>query len=215
MPANYRGLFLLLAVFLLQGVLPNVVRSSDASSAEDVIYVVSHGWHTGIVIRYTDIPSQLWPEKADFADSTYLEVGWGDEAFYRAPRATLAMALKAALGSKQTVLHVVGFNEAVVEFFPDSEIVSLRVPAQETADLVGFIHRSVMRPPGQPADPLGPGLYGNSWFYPAKGKYSLFYNCNHWVAEGLRRADVPMNVNAAMTSSGVMCQASRVGESIR
>lgn len=199
----------------MQAALPSVAKCAGASSTECPIYVLSHGWHTGIVLRYADVPAHLWPEKADFAGRSYLEVGWGDEAFYRAPRVTLGMALQAALKSKQSVLHVVGFDQTVAEYFPNSDIVALRVSAQGLAELVRFIHTSLVRPHGQRAEPLGAGLYGKSWFYPAKGRYSLLYNCNHWVAEGLRQAGVPMNVETAMTSGNVIYQASQVGERIR
>ena len=46
------------------------------------VYVVSRGWHTGIVVRHEDIADGLWPEHPDFAPSGYVEVGWGDWAFY-------------------------------------------------------------------------------------------------------------------------------------
>ncbi|MFZ0255681.1 MAG: DUF2459 domain-containing protein [Gammaproteobacteria bacterium] len=206
---------MLLTTSLFQAALPSVAGSAEAPSTERTIYVLSHGWHTGIALRYADIPAQLWPEKSDFVGRAYLEVGWGDEAFYRAPKVTLGMALRAALMPTQSVLHVVGFDRSVSEYFVNSDIVALRVSVQGAVDLVRFIHTSLVRPHGQRAQPLGPGLYGESWFYPAKGRYSVFYNCNHWVAEGLRRAGVPMNVDTAMTAGNVIYQASRVGESLR
>ena len=215
MPAKCRWIVLLVVASSLQGALPVVARTAEASGDEYTIYVLSHGWHTGIVIRYTDIPAQRWLEKGDFAGRTYLEVGWGDEAFYRAPKVSLGMALRAALRSKRSVLHVVGFDKAVAEYFPTSDIVALRVSAQGIADLVEFIHATLSRPRGARTEPLGRGLYGKSWFYPAKGRYSLFYNCNHWVAEGLREAGVAMNVADAMTSGNVIDQASRMGKRIR
>jgi hypothetical protein len=41
---------------------------------------VSHGWHTGLVIRRADIPEGIWPEPHHYADPAYVEVGWGDRA---------------------------------------------------------------------------------------------------------------------------------------
>jgi uncharacterized protein (TIGR02117 family) len=194
---------------------PTVARSAESPVTGHTIYVLSHGWHTSIVVRYADIPAHLWPEKADFAGRTYLEAGWGDEAFYRAPKVTLGMALQAALRSKQSVLHVVGIDQPVPQYFSHSDIVALQVSAHGIEGLVRFIDASVFRPYGWRAQPLGPGLYGEGWFYPANGRYSLFYNCNHWVADGLRRAQVPMNVETAMTSGNVIYQASRAGTRIR
>jgi uncharacterized protein (TIGR02117 family) len=215
MLAKHPWVFLLLATFFGQAALPSLANCAGASSTKYTIYVLSHGWHTGIVMRYADIPVPLWPEKADFLGRTYLEVGWGDEAFYRAPKVTLGMTLRAALKSQQSVLHVVGFDRAVAEYFPKSDIVALGVSEQGLAELVRFIHTSLKRPHGRRAEPLGAGLYGKSWFYPAKGRYSLSYNCNHWVAEGLRQAGVPMNVETAMTAGSVLYRASQVGERIR
>jgi uncharacterized protein (TIGR02117 family) len=220
MPALYRWAFLpllLLTAFLAQADLPQsmAARAAEVLEAPRTIHVVSHGWHTGIVLRYKDIPSRLWPEKADFAGRTYLEVGWGDEAFYRSPKVTSGMALRAALMSEQSVLHVVGFDQAVTEYFPEGDIVVLRVSAGGIENLVRFIQASLAPHHGQRVQPLGPGLYGKSWFYPSKDRYSLFYNCNHWVADGLQQAGVSINVSSAMTSGNVICQASRDGERIR
>lgn len=215
MTPTYQRILLQLAAALALAVLLSFANIVGASTTESTIHVLSHGWHTGIVLRYTDIPAHLWPEKADFAGRTYLEAGWGDETFYRAPKVTVRMALRAALRSKQSVLHVVGFDQPVPEYFSTSDIVALQVSTEDIADLVRFIDASVFRPRGGRAEPLGPGLYGEGWFYPANGRYSLFYNCNHWVAEGLRRAQVPMDVDTAMTAGNVIDQASRAGTRIR
>jgi len=40
------------------------------------IYVVRHDWHTGLVVKYDDIDPRLWPEKDDFPEALYLEMGW-------------------------------------------------------------------------------------------------------------------------------------------
>ena len=47
------------------------------------IYVVRHAWHTGLVVKYDDIEPHLWPEKDDFPEALYLEVGWGIAIFIK------------------------------------------------------------------------------------------------------------------------------------
>src|SRR5512134_2361869 len=74
------------------------------------IYVINHGWHTGIAVRRADLPDGVRPEGADVADSEYVEVGWGDRAFYMAPEGTVGLALKAVFWPSPGVLHVVGFD---------------------------------------------------------------------------------------------------------
>jgi uncharacterized protein DUF2459 len=41
--------------------------------------------------------------------------------------------------------------------------------------------------------PLGPGLYGDSRFYPAHGQFHLFNTCNTWAARALQAAGYPMS----------------------
>jgi hypothetical protein len=77
------------------------------------IYVINHGWHTGIAVRRADIREGAWPEPVDLADSEYVEVGWGNREFYMAPEGTLGLALKAVLWPSPAVLHVVGFDGPV------------------------------------------------------------------------------------------------------
>ncbi|WP_456381075.1 DUF2459 domain-containing protein, partial [Thiolapillus sp.] len=100
-----------------------------AGEPEKTIYLVSHGWHAGIVVWRSDIPDAAWPILADFPDARYLEVGWGDEDFYKTPDPHLGLILKAALLPTASVLHVVGFGGAVQERFPYSEIIQIELSA--------------------------------------------------------------------------------------
>ena len=188
-----------------------------ASSAQDpqlsqpgapakVIYVVSHGWHTGIALKREDIPTTvLWPELTDFAQNDYIEVGWGDGDYYPAPETTWSMTIKAGFSSTRSVLHVAGFNEPVRKFFAASEVVEVALSDEAFKELCAFIARTHERVPGDEGGKIPPGLYGNSRFYPAQGKFRVFYNCNTWVAEALRAAGLPMN-RFTMTADSVMAQ---------
>ena len=82
------------------------------------IYLASHGWHAGIVVRRADIPRGVWPQHGDFPDSEYLEVGWGDRDYYQTPDAHLGITLKAALLPTASVLHIVAFSGSVSAYFP-------------------------------------------------------------------------------------------------
>ena len=75
----------------------------------------------------TDVSPALWPESADLGPVRYLEVGWGDGAFYPAPQGTLGLALRAALSSESSVLHVAGFDAPVAEFFAGTTVIALPV----------------------------------------------------------------------------------------
>ena len=68
--------------------------------------------------KKSDIPIAVLPELRDFPSAEYLEFSWGDRDYFPAPDAGVGLALKAAFWSSGSILHVVGFKEAVQEFFP-------------------------------------------------------------------------------------------------
>lgn len=177
------------------------------------VYLVSHGWHTGLVIRRADVPEGLWPEASDFPEAEYLEVGWGDRDYYQARDPGLWLTLKAALVPTPSVLHVVGFRDPPADYFPASEIVELALPRRDFERLAKYIHDAHAREDKQPVAPLGPGLYGDSRFYPARETFHLFNTCNVWTARALRSAGLP--VRDAITTEGLMSQARRLGRVVQ
>lgn len=166
-------------------------------------FVVNHGWHSAIVVKRADIPEALLPESRDFPDAQYLEIGWGDGDYYLAPDPGLRLALKAAFWSSGSVLHVLGFRGAVRDYFPASEVVEIRLPEEAFQRLARFLSTSFSRP--DPAAPAGsrPGLYPNSRFYPATGRFHLFRTCNTWVAEALETAGLPLSSAFVVTAGNL------------
>ncbi|MCY1378848.1 hypothetical protein D9M69_665140 [compost metagenome] len=53
---------------------------------------------------------------------------------------------------------------------------------------------------------LGPGLYGESRFYRAEGRYSMRYTCNTWIAEALAASGCPLASAAVMTAGQLMAR---------
>lgn len=187
----------------------------DASGPTRTVWVVGHGWHVGLVLRARDVPAALWPERRDFAGATHLEVGWGDREFYRTPNPTLTTALRAAVASGGSVLHVAAFDGPVERYFPDAGVVEVTLSPRGFEALCRFIDASHARDGRERATPLGPGWYGRSRFYPATGRYHLLNTCNTWVAEALRAAGCPITPVWAVTAGNVMSQAARFGRPVR
>jgi uncharacterized protein (TIGR02117 family) len=175
------------------------------------VWIVDHGWHTGLVVRVDDIPDGLWPERADFPGARFLEVAWGDQDFYAAPEGTLGLALRAVFASKGSVLHVVGFSAPVARYFAASEVIEVTLSRPGFEALVRFIDAAHAREAGRRATRVAPGLYGDSGFYPAGGRYSLLTTCNTWIASALRAAGCPVTPLWAATPGGVLVQVRRLG----
>ena len=178
------------------------------------IYLVAHDKHSGIAVRRADIPAGLWPESRDFPRADYLEVGWGDRDYYYGRNQGSGDALRAAFGfSNPSVLHVAGVRGTLMQNFPASEIVELMLSREGFEHLVRYIHDAYDRAGAPAAVPLGPGLYGDSRFYPGRETFNLLRTCNVWTAQGLRGAGLP--VEDSITLGGLMSQAREIGKVIQ
>ena len=174
------------------------------------VWVVDHGWHTGLVVRRASIPVGLLPEQDDFPLAHYLEVGWGDADFYRAREPGIAVAIRAAVASRASVVHVVGLPIGPEEIFAGRDVVQIRLSRPGFEALARFVDDGFDREGRRVAPMLGTGLYGTSAFYPARGRYQLLNTCNTWNARALRAAGVPITPVYAMTAGNLMWQVRRL-----
>jgi uncharacterized protein (TIGR02117 family) len=178
------------------------------------VYLVAHDKHSGIAVRRADIPAGLWPESRDFPQAEFLEVGWGDRDYYYGRNQGLVSTLRSALWfDNPSVLHVAGVRGTLTESFPASEIIEIALSRDGFERLVRYIHDAYDRAGAPVVAPLGPGLYGDSRFYPGWESFSLLRTCNVWTARGLRGAGLP--VHDSITLEGLMSQAREIGKVIQ
>lgn len=175
------------------------------------VYVIDHGWHTGIAVRRRDIPEGVWPEVGDLVGSELVEVGWGARDFYLAPEGTAWLAFKAAFWPAPGVLHIVGFDGPVDRVFPGREIVEVLVTDRGFRRLAVFLQDAHARDGATRTTPLRHGHVPNSRFYVAREQYFLLKTCNTWTARALRSAGVPITALYAVTAGNVMAQARGFG----
>jgi len=169
---------------------PHAIALNDISNgaATNTIYIVRHEWHTGIVLPTTTIYSQFPQLAHRFGEAPFLEFGWGDEAFYQAEEITLWLITQAILWPTNSVMHVVSVPTQVSHYFPKSDVIKLCLTDAEIKNLALFIHNSFLLGDTNYPKKLGKGLYGDSQFYQAEGKYFFLNTCNPWAAKGLKSA---------------------------
>lgn len=189
----------------------NALFPPEAGAPSKPVYIVHNGWHASFVVRREDVPPPVWPESGDFPEATYLEVGWGDKDYYMSSRFNLWYAFKALFWPTRSVLHIVGFNEPLSAFFPESEIVQIDLAPESFARLCDTVHDSYAHDDRGRTIPLGPGRYGNSLFYLSDEKYHLFKTSNVWTARALRSAGVPVHPGRSITAGGLAAQVRRFG----
>jgi len=206
-------LFTLIVIFLCNGCAASIIKDCpvDKAASAKSIYLVSHGWHVGIVVKRGDIFNNVWPDHKNFADAEYLEIGWGDKDFYQTPSPQFGIALKAILLPTPSVLHIVAFNNSVTSYFPYSTIIMIRLSDAGFHRLIGYIAASFDKDSAGNTIPLGTGLYGVSQFYRSRDTYHLFRTCNVWTARALNAAGCPVTPFLAITEDNLMLQAQSFG----
>jgi uncharacterized protein (TIGR02117 family) len=196
----------IVVVFLLAvGCAKSIAQLQLGAENTKSVFVINYGWHSAIILKKVDISELILPESKDFAQSEYLEFGWGDADFYQDPDPGLGLALKAAFWSSGSVLHVGGLSGTLGKSPPSKDIVEIALSQKALQRLSEFISATFARPPAE----TRPGLYPDSRFYSANGKFHIFRNCNTWVAEALRAAGLPIS-GSIVTAGGLMHEAKQL-----
>lgn len=168
------------------------------------IYVISHGWHTGVVISGEDLGDELSFLADDLGPAAYYELGWGDKGFYQSEFITSGVTLGALFWPTDSLMHAVALPEEPSHYFPLSETVCLTLSGASHEQLRLGILESFQKDAAGETKPLREGLYGHSYFYNGVGQYCGFRTCNGWTAQMLDRAGVPVRTFMLLTSGGVM-----------
>jgi len=115
-----------------------------ATDAPVSIHVVNNGWHSGLIVWTNDLRKQAIarqdraPDEAlllldlvrAMGQADWIEIGWGDEAFYRADVAGLAdvpvwTGIKALFGSSPTLFHIYPGSGEPALVFHHSDVIAL------------------------------------------------------------------------------------------
>jgi uncharacterized protein (TIGR02117 family) len=217
------GLSLLVAAALFAAAVIATARWGDRSlwppapgAPTTEVFVVSHGYHAGIVVPRRPLAEAASRRGLDalgviatrFVDFDRLEIGWGDEGFYREvptiEALNVSLAVRALLRpGNPSVLHVVGVKNDPRAIFANSDLVRIDLGERGFERMADKLDASFARDGGGVLD-LGPGLYGTSRFFRANGAFHLLNVCNHWIAGLLDAAGVPVAPVLATLPAGLL-----------
>jgi uncharacterized protein (TIGR02117 family) len=170
------------------------------------VFVVHNNWHAALVVRKADLSRGLVPEQDHFPEAEYLEIGWGDRDYFPATEESVGLALRAALWSRGSVLHVVGFRGAIKDYFTEGEIIELALSRESFRRLSEFLSASFIRADSIMPAQSQPGLVANGRFYPASGRFSILRTCNTWLAEALKSAGLGISPWYVITAGSLARQ---------
>ena len=211
------------AVLLLYGF---TMRFGDAALYPPVkgresfpVVIADHGYHAGLIIRRVDLDRYslamndpvLSALLARFQAYEWLEIGWGDEQFYRFAPAisdvTVTMAFNALSGmNSATVLHVVGLGEAPEQVFIHSDLQRIRLSEAGMREVMKGLSLAFTRDARSQPIELGKGIYGPSLFYRANGHYSVINTCNMWIGGLLADAGLKVSPVPSVASPGLLAE---------
>ncbi|TVR28801.1 MAG: DUF2459 domain-containing protein [Balneolaceae bacterium] len=210
-----KGLLLLLLI-IASGCLSPVkeLYPEDENERPVTVYIVSHGWHAGIAIEASAIEEYL-PSHPDMPSARYLKFGWGDGRYYTDSEAGFWLMMRAALLPTRSVIHVVGIDIPVERYFSGSKIIQIKVSEEGAKKMGEFVENRFRRDENDEVVLEADGLYTNSAFFQATGRYYLPKTSNIWTARALRQTGYPITPIYSFTSGNVVQQAKRDGVEIQ
>lgn len=184
---------LVLAIFAM-----SPLHAGEDGAKTVTVTVVSTGWHTGLALPIS-LAGQLQAAQ-DFPNAQWLEIGFGDEAFYRDPDPGFGTVLRAALLDTPAALHVFAMSRPPEQTFLEAELLPLSLTGAEADRLIAFIAGAFARDREGRRLELGPGLYPDSRFYRANDSFTLSHTCNTWAARALVAAGLSLSANGVTTA---------------
>jgi len=171
----------------------------------EIIFIVSHGLHTGVVINREHALKYMPFLSRYFNGYPLIEIGWGDEDYYRENKVTLMMTARSIFYPTNSVLHVVGIPDHPDKYFEGCDVEELHINEQCFAAMANFINASFKLTIQNKPENLGSRICDDeNYFFRANGKYHAFNTCNVWTAKALKESGFPINPFLKLTSGSVM-----------
>jgi uncharacterized protein (TIGR02117 family) len=165
----------------------------------DTIYIVQTAWHTGILLKTASVSSEIFPEIKNYSQTTYIDVGWGDEKFYQAEGIPVGLAARAVLIPTSSVVRIVGYRHSIDELYSDGRKEAIIMDSEEFSALCSFISGNLKR--DTEGRIISSRVKGTSKiFFESTKKYHLFRTCNTWVALALKESGLEISSCCIITA---------------
>jgi len=186
------SLYLLAAWLLPMITVNNNVRQPAHGT---LIFIRSNGVHTDLVLPIRNTQKD-WTRELSFAHTAsqdtamrYVAFGWGDKGFYLETPAwadlKTSTAIKAMFWMSTSAMHVT-YHKELPE---DDHCRALRVSDAAYSELVACIDSTFLRDTGGRLQWIKGYSYDrDDCFYEAQGTYNLFFTCNTWANDALKRS---------------------------
>ncbi len=184
--------FILPIIFFFMNTSPVIKLPDSINTVPDTsktVYLAKQQWHTGLIIKVHDIEKKYFPQIKEFEKYNLIDIGWGDEDFYRHPVMDFELAFKALFYPTKSTLRVKGINRPIRNYVEYCDLaVKLYLSKNSFNMLCGYISNSFILDSNYKPILLNHSEGESVKFYKAKGNYHLFNTCNTWISKGLNTA---------------------------
>lgn len=182
--------------------IPAYKKEISDSQTKYTIYLLSNDVHTDLVLpvqtNIVDWRTIFSTENNKSKETNYawVGIGWGDKGFYlNTPEwkdLTFKTAFVAAVGIGETALHVT-YHPEMIE---NNLCYKIEINEEQYKILMRYVLESLeTKDDKEPILIQTTAQYGNTdAFYEALGSYSMFYSCNTWTNNALKKANLPSGI---------------------
>lgn len=178
------------------------------------VYVISHGWHIGLAFEREYLREKL-PKHEKLPKGKFWVVSWGDNKYFPSENVRIDLFLRAAFLPTGSVIHLVGVDGVVDSYFQNNDIVRVQISEEGMEEISDYLSDQFEYNGEGKLQFSADGLYANSAFFEAKGRYFFPRTSNKWTARLLRKSGFPITPFYAITSGNVIHQARKSGEVIQ
>jgi uncharacterized protein (TIGR02117 family) len=189
------------------------VEGNASVSSVFTVYLVSRGYHTGIVVPAGPASEYILPLSGEV--SGWAEFGWGESYYYQTPETVWSDAPRALLFSKGSVVRMESFPEGPGPAISRSGYaVRFNLTGEKFARLCQFIDQSFKKRDGLVVRESAE-RQGAVGYYTSVHSYHLFNTCNTWAARALEAAGTGVSSCGVIFASQLFFRAEEKGEVIR
>ena len=204
-------------IFFFLNTSPKLQVDNDCLSSDffNSIYLIKQRWHTAVVFYTSEVDSTILPEINYFKGSEFIDIGWGDEAFYQHPDFDWDLAYQALFYPTPSTLRIEGVYISKQQYFDISEIVvELKIDNEQLKNLLRYISNTIWKDEDGEDKVLSTQFLNQVYFLKAKGKYHLFNTCNTWLAKGLRQSGFQIKDDIILTEQ-LFNEAAKIGRVLK
>jgi uncharacterized protein (TIGR02117 family) len=170
----------------------------QTATAEEQIWVLDSGWHTGLILSRTELGASLAGLLQPPENARYFMFGWGNRKFYMAPEPTLGMDMAALFPSPSVVLVETCTTPPRACYTSAVKFLSVSVTRSGLDRLDGYLADALQTDAHGRLVPLAAGPDAGSEFYASGLSYDAFHTCNTWTAKALHTAGLPVDYHGVI-----------------